>query len=729
MVTNGTSNGFEAPYSGGPASDEESLRIAHAKALAELSHMQALASVKPNEPAIDSNAEYSMHEAQGIGRYVIPRRTGWKPLLKVIHDPVPNIDFSANIYPAFDGIIGQHFESPYLLDPLDEKYESYESLRDNLAAVRNFLLEHYYASTKSGMSQVQAKQAMAEIASFIGDGLYNNFIYAKLIPNHDPTKPFIDLNRAREKGGHGAQYIYECVLAHQRQSDWMRPFDAVVAMFGGKPAPKWNLPGGDKTHFTDFFDHDIASDVAPAPVTNGVDPKAMDAAAANLAALEAQIALAKNARILTTTAQDLDNIGNSLIYTSTHLDGVAHLDAPVRRDAVEIAKDILRKLKFSIGDLMAVDGLNMKPSDDMAALGGVKGVASVYGRLLAWARNNGDTAIMQHPAVLAATQAIGQLGFLAKSEALRMAELAGNSDLAGTIREQIALLPQSFRPAPGTRFGDLLDRLYSGLDVILNRTQEVGVSGGQVGHTIDGHAGTSLFMDPTAGMASQSGAESQVERNAKMLAAEQLALEAQAMQINSQVTSQARQQQAAKDGQNSTTTKPAPAVPARGAAGPGRAALNAARANQQRQAANNSTTRPSSTNPNALLAQQQRANTVANMMRNRALHEHEEHEHHEQMLRQQQQQQLAAQKAAQQAKAKAAASKIDPKLLKGFDMTGVTGKLVTGGKPIDPKSIQASMTPSPKPTNVVTSPSAAPDTTKSPYDPPPPPRNTGGRGF
>jgi hypothetical protein len=190
-----------------------------------------------------------MHEVPGLGRYVIPRRIGWEPLLEIIHDPIPNIDFSANIYPALDGVIGQRFNSPYLLNPLDDKFESYESLRDNLAAVRNFLMETYYANTPAGMNSDKARQSLNEIMTFVGNGLYNNWKYYGVIPNHHWGEPHIDLTRAREPGGRGAQYIYERILEQQRHSNWLRPFAALTALFGGNTLPDWKLPSADKTHF------------------------------------------------------------------------------------------------------------------------------------------------------------------------------------------------------------------------------------------------------------------------------------------------------------------------------------------------------------------------------------------------------------------------------------------------------------------------------------------------
>ena len=729
MVADITSKDFVAEPSNTLDGEEAALQAAYAQATAEIAAAREKASAVVSEPV--SMANYSQHDVPGLGRYVIPRRTGWKFLLDIIHDPKPNIDFSANIYPAFDGIIGEHFQSPYLLDPLDEKYESYENLRDNLAAVRNFLMESYYASNKSGMSPAQAKAAMAEIAGFVGDGLYNNFLYGGIIPNHDPRKPFIDLKEASEPGGHGAQYIYERILAHQRSSSWLRPFDMVIALFGGKAHMDWKLPAALETHFTDELEHDIA------PIGTTANPKldevntAIMAASAKQTELQARLDAVRDAKAMTNTAHDLDDIGNHLVYTATNMEGVAHLDAPVRRNAVDIAKDILRKLKFTLGNVNVVDGLKMKPSDDMAALGAIKGVATVYERLLAWARGNNDTEIFQNPSVIAATQAIGQLGYMAKREALRFAEMSGNTKLASTIGEQIKRLPESFKPAAGTTLGSLLDKVQSGIDTVMNRTQQVSVAGGQVGQTVDSKLGSSMGSNPVAGTANQVGIDNAAKRNMQAAIGDQQAAQAQAQQANNQLAAQARAQQT----QGQAAAKPAQTTTRAGSTVGRQAPANAR--TRQTAAPTVTTTAPA---PVPLTPAQQQAaqrsatsTALANAARERAEHEHHDHEV------QRQQQLLNQKKMNDMAKAKAAINKIDPSMLKGFQSAtntqGLMGTPITGGRKIDPKAIQASMTkPVAPPPPAPTKPLSAEEQLRqqqaiAQQQPTSPSRGGGGRGY
>ncbi len=679
MVSDITPQDFIATPSASLVDEEAALTTAHAQALSELNRLREQASV--DDSTTSTTADYSMHEVSAVGRYVIPRRSGWKPLLKIIHDPVPNIDFSANIYPAFDGILGDHFQSPYLLDPLDDKYESYEDLRDNIAAVRNFLMESYYAKTPAGMTPAAARQALAEIAGFVGDGLYNNWLYLGVIPNHNPTQPFIDLAKARKPNGEGAQYIYEKILEHQRHSNWMRPFAAVVALFGGKPIADWKLPSARETPFNDLVGKDIVGEMKASSVS-----VAVAAAAAKVAEIEAQLSNLKDARSLNHIAVDLDAIGNHLLYTAQNMEGVAHISEPVRRDAVEIAKDILRKLKLSIGDLNILDGLKMKPTDDMATLGAVKGVAMVYERLLAWARGNNDTSIFQHPAIIEATQAIGQLGYLAKLEALRMAKAAGNRVMATNIGEQIKRLPEGYTKIADARFGSLLSKVEQGIDTIINRTQQVGVNGAKVGFSVDSSMGNSLSNAPTAGSANQMSSSARApQRSAQALAAEQMAAQAQAQRAHSQMAGQARTQQ-----QQQSQQQQAQAAPSRGATVGRQTTNRTPKPVRPTISAATSTSAPVAPLTPAQQQQALRSATVAATAQ-------AARERDEQLAREQQQALQRATQTDAARRAAQAAAKINPDMLKGFQSAtnakGLAGTPILPGRRVDPANV---MKPVPK---------------------------------
>ena len=682
------------------------------------SHLRAMtdAASAANQWADNSLADYSLHEIDSMGRYAVIRKQGWRPLLDVIHTPSANIDFSPAAYPNFDGIIGQHFNTPYLLDPLHDKFASYEHLRDNIAAVRNFLMESYYVNTPAGMTPEKAQQSLEEIAAFVGDGLYNNFLFLGLIPNHDPKKPFIDLSEASETGGAGAQYIYERILEMHRRSSWLRPFSAVIALFGGKTAPDWMLPPANETEFT-LFEEDIAPTKPHDASTTGE----IQAEMARIDALEAARQEAKDRHQINIVATDLDAIGNYLLSSAANMQNVAHVSEPVRRDAIDIAKKILRDLKLSLGDINVLDGLNLPPKQDVSALGGIKGVAMIYERLLAWGRGI-DPKIMQEPSVLAATQAIGQMGHLAKREALVMAELAKNTGLADRLRSQIDRIPAAFANVTDSNksFGAMLDKVERGIDTIMNRIQVISGPGMKVGFSVGNELGSTANYAPTAGLAQQM-ASAQLNRDAE-LARQQAAL-VQTAQDNAARATTARSQSQSPPRERSGSQPEQPRAQTR--------SVGAIRPLVQ--AKTSSKVSASATvKPNALPAtlsptqmQSMRANA------SRLAHEHEEHER----LHQKQQIDLQnAQKSAQKASVKAAIGKIDPALLSGFQKAtsakGLTGVPVNpgskGAHSVGQKIMASSKVASVQNKHVPAQPKAI-EGEPPPYVPTSPTR--GGRGF
>ena len=664
MATPITPNDEEIEF----AEDEAAIARALSQARAELANLTDAASAAASASEA-AKEEYSLHQVTGVGRYAIVRRTGWRPLLKVIQNRSANIDFSLTEYPSFDAIIGEKFASPHLLDPLDvslnpfqDDYRSYQHLRDNIAAVRNFLMESYYVNTPPGMTPEKAKQTLEEIAAFVGEGLDNNYRFLGVIPNHKWNEPFISLDEAMKPNGDGAQYIYEKILEMHRQSSWLRPFAPIVSFFGGKVVPDWMLPPASETEFTDLFEHDIATEKKSGP-----SPATLESQIATVTMLEGKLNKARGQKEMANMAIDLDALGNYLLHTASNMQSVSTLAEPVRREAIDIAKDILRKLRVTLGDINVMQGLKLPASDDLATFGSLKGVALVYERLLSWSRSM-DASIMQNPTVVTGVQAIGQLGYLAKLEALRYARMAGRGTLATTIRDQLATVPNIYSRATESKFGGLVEKVENGINTLMSREQTISGPGVKVGLGNKGLGGSASSI-PTAGVAAQT---SQAATNAANAARMNASIAAHATQIRNHVGHQ----------EEAPAIRP-PAPPAQQRVGrtPGAPGTTARTASSS--SASSSTSRSSSSaapvNP---VQRQQQA-----MRGNYTTHhdEHEEHEQHERDLQrlQAEQRRLAAAKAKANA-AKISAIKIDPHLLHEIHSAVNTKGLV--GPAVNPSS-------------------------------------------
>ncbi|MFM9890349.1 MAG: hypothetical protein ACKVOE_06910 [Rickettsiales bacterium] len=702
---------FDPESSDAAAGDLAALDAALEQARIELQAMtDAASTASVAASAAPANAApFSVHQVEGVGRYIVPRFTGWRALDALIHDPLANIDFSEIEFPLFDNVIANRFNSPPFLDPADDGFPSYQSLRDNIAAVRNFLMESFYGSDVTGLTPEQAKAALEDIATFVGDGLYNNWrvtvLGIPILGYHDPNKPFLSINEARATGGAGAQYIYEKILERQRRSDWLKPFDAVREFFGwGKPA-HWHLPPANTTGFTDIFAKDLA---AGTPSKAQITSAMLAAAAAKVSALEAKRSNVNGKLQLNHMSGDLDHIGDQLLHTAHSLDDVSTLAEPVRMDAIAIARDILNKLKISIGNQNILDGLKLKPTDGLATFGAMKGVSEVFTRLLAWGRGI-DPTILNHPGIQAATEAIGQLGYLAKLQALEYAKAAGNTPRVQQLSAQLKAIDQRFAAATDATFGGLLGKVENGINLILERVNAKNVPGASASHSLGNELGSYMSGTPTAGLGLQVGGDGNGaqrdavgKRNADMQLAEEAHLQ-QAMQL---------QQQNAQRDKNRGQSSGAQTAPARPAPGTGRVAVQQAQ-RQQRQQATTAATTATTQGTGALSAAQRQQ-----LARNALLHAN--HEAEERHAHDQHQQQLFMQQKAMQA----ALQKVNMnKIQQSVSTAGLNTAPVTTNRAAFAK-IQAEQAAA-----AAKAKTGNPDAMKDPQQPPPPPNKNNGRGF
>ena len=417
---------------------------------------------------------------------------------------------------------------------------------------------------------------------------------------------------------------------------------------------------------------------------------------------------------ISNVAHDLNSLGDQLAHSASNMQNVTQLSEPVRRDAIEIAKDILRKLRVGFGDIDIKKGLNLPPKEDLSSVGALKGVAMIYERMVGYARMV-DASIMQHPNVIAGVQSIGQLGYLAKMEALRLAKVAGNTGLATTIGEQLGNMPEAYRPEPGTKLGQLLDRIEAGMNTMLSRVQTISGPSAQIGHTQDSR---NISHAPTAGMGQQNnntGNQADVAKlNAERMAAQNAFDQMQA----------SRTRQQANRTQTTTTTTTHQSSQQRSGSGASRSIFQS-RSSQQRQAHQvRSSTAVFGLTPRSTAPKPPSPNDAARLARIQ-----QEQQQHDDDVRIQQQriadmQRKAAQKAVVKADAKMAAKKIDPTMLKGFQTAMSTtgmGPVVSAKKPIEPAQQQPSfVSQTQKPANPLDDKNQPP--TISPH-------GRGGRGF
>jgi hypothetical protein len=462
-----------------------------------------------------------------IGTYVLPPVLSWESLDATVGDPHYDVDFSITQYPDFDGVVQEHFQSDQFINPLNSSYEKWGNLRHNIACVRNFLLIEYFEANPRGraITDKEAEDRLEEISAFVGKGLYNNYRFLGMVPNHNPLESFVDIDKANQPGADGARYIYERILQKDRQSNWLRPFNPIISFFTGDKIEDWDLPSLHETPFYPGYEEFMGIDT--------ITDEMVEHAIAESRRLKQLLSDAYRTRdgqtSIRNAADDLNGLGNQLLFSAASAHHVAGLQEPVRRNAIDIAKDILNKLKIQLGSLDIQEGLNLNPQDDVAAVGALKGVMLVYEKLLAHARNV-DASVLNHPAVIAATQAFGHIGYLAKAEAMRFAVMMGDEQQVGMMRKQLERIPEFFAQSDYQNFGDLITRIETGFDVVLNRVQQITSPSALISNSQYDTVGRSMST-PTAGLQSQIAAAIGVQGNMRANQAAEQAAQLQAQQM------------------------------------------------------------------------------------------------------------------------------------------------------------------------------------------------------
>lgn len=261
-----------------------------------------------------------------------------------------------------------------------------------------------------------------------------------------------------------------------------------------------------------------------------------------------------------TSAIRLDALGDFLIEQAGKIGGVAALSTSVQREAIDLARQILEKLKLRLGEVNILDGLHFTQDDDVATMGSMEDVLNTYNQLLASAAAM-DPDILMHPAVMSATQAFGQMGFLSKEEALRLATSRRNTKMAERIAAQISRIQNHFAGLQDTRFAALAERIQRGFSTVLGRMQNIAGPSALVGHSVEQNISSFMTGTPTAGQATRQSltnakTQEQTQKNIQMQQAEDAATRAQAQRLMQQsAPHQAATKDEKKESQQTATTR------------------------------------------------------------------------------------------------------------------------------------------------------------------------------
>lgn len=411
--------------------------------------------------------------AKGIGKYMEPVAQTLNDHYQLIFDRSNKLDFWPEDNPAFDGVVAGTFLPAAFNTPEHPNYFNYEPLRDNLATVRNVLMNMLVDPIPEGdghdKANHQALLKLEQMAREIGVSMERDKL---LLPGPNTTT----LNTAAlAEPGIGAAKMYEFLLKKQNRSMWLHPID----WLRGRDYSHWNLPPLEQSPFS--AEH--VAQFHPNYTPPGVDPRAPDVElpTPEIAPITPEAA--------PEAAKDPFSIGHEIALAAASATAAAHalrsvdtLPRPVKNRAVELARDILDKLKIRFCDDTAIEWMQ-HPSDETLAMGeSIAEVLTLYNFTFHNAlAENPD--LQQDAALSTANLAAGKLAYVLKMQALAALERETNPDDAALVLGEIQSMPDSWKQLGADEtIASLLEQVDQGIEVshaAAMQAQEVRMRGGQ----------------------------------------------------------------------------------------------------------------------------------------------------------------------------------------------------------------------------------------------------------
>lgn len=408
-----------------------------------------------NAPTQQHHVAHTVKFRQGVGKFIIPKENTWAAHRILIVDPKLKLGYSAEHYPYFDSVINDYVSFSPLTNAGDVRYSAYDVLRENLAIVRNYIMGEFFPDGSIDKDDEAKLRHLVQVGEFIGKGLNNDRLF------FNPIKPRVSKEKANMPGT-GAQYIYEQILKRQTYHNWLMPIMLPIQKIKGQTPKHWNLP--------DLIDSPFSDENLMQPPPKTAASMTSDEIAVACSQIDRDSTMSFDAAH--TYADGINHIADDLTHASTMYNGVDTLQEPTRRESVEIAKEILRKLKVKLGAALIENGLTPKAASNFSILESIKGVVQVYefhlNKLLQLAPD-----AMNNPTITHANDAIGKMGYVAKVEALRVAEKGNDTALAKSLYNQIMQMPTHWQHPTETHFGQLFEQIEDGLNSVIARLEQL----------------------------------------------------------------------------------------------------------------------------------------------------------------------------------------------------------------------------------------------------------------
>ncbi len=414
--------------------------------------------------ALRAHGSKHTHFVQDIGRYVTPPSNTWESYSEAVR--MGGLGFNPAMY-AFDKELALRSKNRAIYDPSSRNYTDYEPLRHNLAVIRNYVLNHFYGEELDSQ-EARDKQKLShvvQIGGCLGDMLRrgtNPMLSNPFQPSVSPKDANVEYD--------GAALMYNRLLKAQRKNTLLAPVDYVVHLVKPKYYDRrWKLPPIELTPFGRLNMY------APPPANHFSTADAI----AEQAALAQASLINQDMR----AALELDAIGTGLVTNAVAYNSVDTLAHNIKIEAIEIARDILDKLKLQFNGTPVLAMLDYANSGFKNTISNINSVIAVYVDHLQRAAYL-DPSLAEDPMVLKANDVVGFIGAQVKLRALERAEMLGDVEHADLIRHELEQMPAHWMNPNTYTSAEVLEAMDQGIQMVvatLAITQDSGMEQNQRG--------------------------------------------------------------------------------------------------------------------------------------------------------------------------------------------------------------------------------------------------------
>lgn len=408
----------------------------------------------------------------GLGKYMVPVEGTLINHYRLIYDRSNELDFWPEQSPAFDGLVAQTFLDPAFSRSNHPRYFDYEPLRDNIATVRNYVLHSVMngVDTTNPAQMKNAERKLEQMGREIGVALQRDSLFRR------PGSDHLDVSKASVPG-EGAALMYQLLDKKQQKNKILHP---VKAFFGYDY--QWNLCPIEKSPFSKanveafcLGDFSQPGNPSHANELEAVEmTKAAKRARQEAEALQAQTQPAPETAAEPTPAapqpaqsftdaKSLSVLGAAIAGSAFSLDRVKRLPNPVKDRSVQIARDILDKLRVEVGTSDRQEWLSLSSEEAKTQGEAIASIAELYAEsyqaALVVDPNLKNDVIMQ-----SSNEAVGKLAYLMKQQAAQEMLAEGNADDAQMLMAEIEQFPAEWKQVDGVQVGELLDQMQYGLE-------------------------------------------------------------------------------------------------------------------------------------------------------------------------------------------------------------------------------------------------------------------------